>query len=270
MAAAVARTGESLPSVTWRGRRIDAGNPAVAASIQGGTLQELLEDARRLRQADADVAEWRADGALSRGAEPAELLRWVPDLRAALGGVPLLLTLRTVAEGGAFDVSDAGYVALLGELIEAEGIDAVDVELEREGALTALGPLAERRGVDVVASWHDVTGTPSAAELVTRLERMADAGVQVAKIAATAHTRRDVLAVLEAAVTAAERLTIPVIVIAMGRLGVVTRLRGHDFGSVLTFGALARASAPGQLPVAELRRIVELAGVDHAAPGRPG
>ncbi len=41
----------------------------------------------------------------------------------------------------------------------------------------------------------------------------------------------------------------PLITMAMGGLGAVTRMSGEIFGSNLTFGTLGEASAPGQLEV---------------------
>jgi 3-dehydroquinate dehydratase-1 len=43
---------------------------------------------------------------------------------------------------------------------------------------------------------------------------------------------------------------------AMGSLGKITRLSGELFGSVLTFGSVGTSSAPGQISVARLRKIL--------------
>jgi 3-dehydroquinate dehydratase-1 len=45
---------------------------------------------------------------------------------------------------------------------------------------------------------------------------------------------------------------------AMGPLGVVSRLAGETFGSVLTFGTVGAASAPGQVDAARLRAALDL------------
>jgi 3-dehydroquinate dehydratase I len=45
---------------------------------------------------------------------------------------------------------------------------------------------------------------------------------------------------------------------AMGPLGAVTRLAGETFGSVLTFGTVGAASAPGQLDAVRLRAALDL------------
>ncbi|MFZ0446775.1 MAG: type I 3-dehydroquinate dehydratase, partial [Bacillus sp. (in: firmicutes)] len=50
----------------------------------------------------------------------------------------------------------------------------------------------------------------------------------------------------------------PLITMSMGGTGVISRLAGEVFGSAFTFGAGKEASAPGQVPVAELRKILKI------------
>jgi 3-dehydroquinate dehydratase I len=50
----------------------------------------------------------------------------------------------------------------------------------------------------------------------------------------------------------------PIITMSMAGMGVISRLAGEIFGSALTFGAAKKASAPGQVPVTELRRTLSL------------
>ncbi|MDI5818043.1 type I 3-dehydroquinate dehydratase, partial [Salmonella enterica subsp. enterica serovar Kentucky] len=40
---------------------------------------------------------------------------------------------------------------------------------------------------------------------------------------------------------------------SMSKTGVISRLAGEVFGSAATFGAVKKASAPGQISVADLR-----------------
>ena len=64
----------------------------------------------------------------------------------------------------------------------------------------------------------------------------------------------DVLTLLSATHQANEKLGLPLITMAMGDLGKVTRIAGAVFGSALTFGTVGTASAPGQLSIADLRQ----------------
>jgi 3-dehydroquinate dehydratase-1 len=67
---------------------------------------------------------------------------------------------------------------------------------------------------------------------------------------------QDVHRLLGATLRASERLAIPVISMSMGGLGAVTRLCGGVFGSALTFAVGSAASAPGQVPIADVRAAV--------------
>jgi len=69
----------------------------------------------------------------------------------------------------------------------------------------------------------------------------------------------DVLTLIEATndmkVEFADR---PIVTMSMGSLGMVSRISGGVFGSAMTFGSAKQASAPGQVPINELKRILEV------------
>ena len=83
-------------------------------------------------------------------------------------------------------------------------------------------------------------------------------GADVCKIAVMPHSRLDVISLMRAAAVSDEALSAPVIAIAMGSLGVMTRVCGEAFGSCLTFGTAGQASAPGQIDAKQLRGILEV------------
>ena len=74
-------------------------------------------------------------------------------------------------------------------------------------------------------------------------------------------TAADVIRLLSATERASRTLSLPLITMAMGSLGAITRIFGGLFGSALTFAAGERSSAPGQLPIGTLRQI--FAAVDQ-------
>jgi 3-dehydroquinate dehydratase-1 len=79
----------------------------------------------------------------------------------------------------------------------------------------------------------------------------------VAKVAVMPDTMTDVIRLLSATERASRQLPVPLITMAMGSLGVVTRVFGSLFGSALTFAAGEKSSAPGQIPIETLREILE-------------
>ncbi|MCT1690511.1 type I 3-dehydroquinate dehydratase [Brevibacterium sp. p3-SID960] len=237
--------------------------PAVIVPLVAEDLDALGRLAADCAQtAGIDAREWRVD-ALAAG------------LSAAAGGVfsaglaavrahtdlPVLLTIRTDSEGGAADLDEDAYTALIGQAIAA-GPAAVDIEFARRDAGELITAAAEA-GVASVASAHDFTDTPPSKQLLRTLKGMADLGADVAKIAVMPHDRSDVLEALRAADRGRARLRIPIIVIAMGRRGRLTRLIGGEFGSVATFATVGEGSAPGQVSVPEVRQTLQiLAGED--------
>ena len=50
----------------------------------------------------------------------------------------------------------------------------------------------------------------------------------------------------------------PVISMAMGNLGSISRIAGENFGSSVTFATIGAASAPGQFPIEELRMMMNV------------
>ena len=69
----------------------------------------------------------------------------------------------------------------------------------------------------------------------------------------------DVLELLEATVIMSEQYANrPIITMSMAGQGVISRLCGEVFGSCLTFGAVNKASAPGQINVEELNKVLTI------------
>ena len=286
----------SATSLTWGGRSIPGpgGLPAVAVSLTGPSLAQARTQARSAVDAGADVLELRVDlleeaGALAApdpldaaaaAARILECLRGLGEAIAADGvdadaAAPVLLTCRTAAEGGRARLDDASYVALLCSVLDGladwapeRRPVAIDVEVQR-GCLPQVCTQARGLGIDVVASFHDFEATPADEVLEEVLARMAREGADLAKIAVWPTGADDVARLLgvcaRATAGARERSGpgVPVAAMSMGALGAVSRV-APAFGSALTFAVVpdeqgqARASAPGQMPIQDVRRCLEL------------
>ena len=282
----------SATSLTWGGRSIPGpgGLPAVAVSLTGPSLAQARTQARSAVDAGADVLELRVDlleeaGALAApdpldaataAAQVLECLRGLGEAIAADGvdadaAAPVLLTCRTAAEGGRARLDDASYVALLCSVLDGladwapeRRPVAIDVEVQR-GCLPQVCEQAHGLGVDVVASFHDFEATPADEVLEEVLARMAREGADLAKIAVWPTGADDVARLLgvcaRATADAGEGagLGVPVAAMSMGALGAVSRV-APAFGSALTFAVVPdeQGSAPGQLPIQDVRRCLEL------------
>ncbi|UTF53522.1 type I 3-dehydroquinate dehydratase [Natronosalvus rutilus] len=172
------------------------------------------------------------------------------------GELPILATNRAAWEGGEAD--DEGRLEALAEATAVDAVGAVDVELESILAGDAEDVLeaARERGVAVVASAHDFEGTPPRSELVRTLTE-AGKYADVAKLAVTAETNADALALL----SATEQLTAhgdSVATMAMGEVGRHTRAVAPVYGSKIGYAPVdsERATAPGQYDLETLSRLV--------------
>ena len=284
-------------SLTWGGCTIpgNGGVPAVAVSLTGPTAVHARAQARHAIDAGADVLELRVDlleevdalvafteapseaatDSMVVATAAAQVLECLRRMTDVIDATPLLLTCRTAAEGGRARLDDSGYSALLRSVLdELAGWEpgrrpsAVDVEVQR-GCLPQVSEQAHGLGIDVVASFHDFKATPVDDVLEDVLSRMASEGADLAKIAVWPTGADDVARLLGVCARAAAApgegtgLGLPVAAMSMGALGAVSRV-APVFGSALTFAVVpdeqgeTQASAPGQLPIQDVRRCLEL------------
>ena len=246
-----------MKEVTIGGLRFGAGIPKICIPLTGTNWEALEGQAKSLPTGACDLAEWRAD-CFQELSGPESLPELLARLRSLLP-VPLLFTYRTRSEGGQGELSAAGYERLLQSVIGSGLADLVDLELAAAAPFAAgLIRQAHQRGVGVILSSHDFQNTPPKEELVARMRRMLALGADLPKVAVMPASPADVLALLEATEAFTAETGHPVITMSMGTLGMVSRLCGETFGSAMTFGTAGAASAPGQLPAAELAGILQL------------
>ena len=176
-----------------------------------------------------------------------------------LDGLPLLFTFRTLAEGGEQDISIRQYRDLYEHVIHTGLVDVVDIELFKVESL-GKGLIEEIKSLDIplIISSHDFKETPADPVLLYRLNVMEHFGADIGKLAVTPNNERDVLRLMELTRRANAFVSMPIITMSMGDLGKISRLAGGTTGSVMTFGSLSNASAPGQLPVKALKQIIQL------------
>jgi 3-dehydroquinate dehydratase-1 len=119
--------------------------------------------------------------------------------------------------------------------------------------VAAVRAASREAGIGMVMSFHDFQRTPALHILNDRFSQAQALGADVAKVAVMPRSMEDVLTLLEATLQSSQELDIPLVSMAMGGLGALTRVCGPAFGSAMTFAVGQDASAPGQLPIAELQ-----------------
>lgn len=248
----------STPTLTLRSVTLGAGRPAVCVPVVERTPADAARVTAALPAGAADVVELRLDHLTGSATDPDVAVRAVAGVRAALPhGTPLLATFRTVREGGVQPADEDAYATLVRAVLAGGQADAVDVELAAAHRAD-LVRRAHDAGAAVVLSHHDFAATPPRARLLALLREQAAAGADLCKIAVMPHDVDDVLALLGATADFARAADRPAATMAMGGLGVVTRLAGEVVGSALTFGSVGSASAPGQVDATALHGVLAL------------
>jgi len=225
------------------------GRTAIAVSLTEETTRAVVSRMAAL-SAVADLFEVRADFVHDLD------LPALMDARTK----PILFTCRPESEGGRWpDADPTGRRALLRRAVDL-GFDLVDVEA-RAGFDDVV---AAKAGRGLVLSWHDFEGTPRDLDGVH--ERMATHSPDVVKIAVTARSVADLGRLLAFASRRGGAPGPRLVALAMGPLGVASRILGGRYGAPFTFASPenGREAAPGQLPAAELADVYRVRSIGAA------
>ncbi|MBP3039870.1 type I 3-dehydroquinate dehydratase [Bacillaceae bacterium Marseille-Q3522] len=244
-------------TVKIRGIAIGEGIPKICVPIVGNTLEQLKEEALTVTDLDIDIIEWRADF-FEHIEDQKETIAALSEIRKLIGDIPLLFTFRSTKEGGNKELGTPAYLKLNKAVISSGLADMIDVELFNDEKLVKeIIAFAHDNDIAVIISNHDFQQTPAKEEIISRLQKALDLGADFPKIAVMPNNAADVLTLLQATNIMKEKYPKkPFITISMGGTGVISRMAGEVFGSALTFAAAKKASAPGQIAVAELRKIL--------------
>lgn len=245
-------------SIQIKNLTLGSGIPKICVPLTGKTKEAILEEAKNAVLAGAQMMEWRADffECLKEKEKLEEILFL---LSQEAGEVPLLFTIRTDEEGGNCSISAEDYAFCNLTAAKSGKADLVDVEVFGHGGDNKkLIPRLQREGVVIIASSHDFNKTDSEEVLVKRFQDMDATGADILKMAVMPKGFGDVAAIMQATSRMATEFTDrPLISMAMGSIGSITRISGENFHSSVTFGTVGAASAPGQISIGELRAMME-------------
>lgn len=243
-----------MTTVKVRNIVLGEGLPKIAVPNIGVTEEEILASAKQIAAAKPDIMEWRIDYYEAGIKDNEKLIATAKALRDVVGELPILVTFRTKNEGGVLELGEDEYLDLVATVVTNRLGDAVDIELfHDEERVKDLVKQAHNYNVVVIMSNHDFEKVPAKDVIEFRLKKMADLGADVPKLACMPHSADDVLTLLSATNDARKALSTPIITMAMADLGKVSRIAGQVFGSCLSFGAVGKTSAPGQLSIKDLR-----------------
>lgn len=245
-------------NTVWIGKVEVGKTPRVVGTI---TTRASLPSSSKIRDFGCDIVEVRLD------LIGADTPNWLSECQAIEAtGSPVLLTLRSVLEGGRWTGPDQDRLPFITAALES--LSCVDVELA-SGICDAVCSKAAKLGRPVIVSYHNFDRTPALEELENILGKMRKFPAAVPKIS-TMVTGADDIETLKTLIrrhagkanghpaSSASRVgravpCPPVCVIGMGVMATETRVSFAKLGSCLTYGYIDSTSAPGQLPARELR-----------------
>ncbi len=220
------------------------------AAVVAAISETPIETARSAKMLGADILEIRFD--LLNITNPHDAKKLVNDIKSATN-LPCIATNRLQSEGGKWSGTEEDRIGLLIEILEQ--VDAVDIELSAgEDVRDLVVQNAKHAGKTVIVSSHDFNKTPAIDRMQKTLDDCFDAGADIAKLAVMPETMQDVLNLLQAT----QDSRAPVCTISMGDPGKHSRIVASCYGSVLTYGSVGDAVAPGQLRVDELKTALEM------------
>jgi 3-dehydroquinate dehydratase-1 len=129
----------------------------------------------------------------------------------------------------------------------AKYVDCIDVELGMPEWRKVADSIAGSP-VKMMVSEHDFSGTPNINKLNDIIDRAIDQGAEIVKIATMANNSSDVTRLMRFT----EDCKMPVVTMAMGDIGRISRIIAPLFGSLFTYGYLQKPLVPGQLPAIKL------------------
>jgi 3-dehydroquinate dehydratase-1 len=230
--------------------------PKICVPVTCISESEILDNFNELNNTDIDLAELRADY-FEFARDRFKVISLLEKIRK-LYHKPLLFTLRTKKEGGASEITADYYFELNNSVIEGKLADMIDIEFfSQPEEINHTIDLAGKNQVKTILSSHDFLKTPSAEEIITILNKMINCG-DIAKIAVMPNSEEDVLTLLSASLKLKKEKKGPFIAIAMGPLGIISRISCELFGSCMTYASHKDKSAPGQVDYKLTKEILKI------------
>ena len=236
------------------------GRPLICVPVMAKTKEDILKETQILVDKQVDIVEWRVDA--FEGIHSLNAVRDVlGELRKIVQETILLFTFRSKEQGGLISLEADKIYDLHQVAAESKIVDLIDVEYFQSDRIEREIRTLQKMGAKVITSHHDFYETPSEDVIYMLLEQMKHSGADIVKLAVMPQSTEDVLRLLEETSHFHKRYpNQSLITMSMGKMGCISRLSGEVFGSCVTFAAGEQASAPGQIPYEELRKILGYIG----------
>lgn len=218
------------------------GGNRICAVIAAPTAREAKKQFH-LARAGTQITEVRLDY-LCDDRERASFLAWLRRSRIHRGK-SWIATCRSRRCGGLFAGGVKQQIEWLAQAVAA-GCAWCDIEVEMAARISAEELRRALAPARLIISRHNFRGTPR--NLASIIRQLGRAGGDAIKIAAHCNSVGESLRVLD---VARERRNI--IAVPMGEAGLPARVLALRSGSAMAYAAVDRATAPGQLPLTDMR-----------------
>jgi len=255
--------------------------PKVCVTLEGTTVKEMGDEAARANIAGAEFVEVRFDRLYLIKPQPEAQEDENGDIKHVMAPddewhvkeatevdaneaistlkesipLPVIFTVRPVTEGGHFPGSEDERLAILESAI-ASKVNSIDLELSIEASKrTALLEMAKANGVNIIASIHNTTTTPSAEELVEMVKEHSTEDT-IFKFCGTVNDHQDALQIVEACYDL-KNTPLLYALMALGNGGDWGRLHAPALGQALVYTTLRsefKLSNKGLVNVRDLKR----------------
>ncbi len=164
---------------------------------------------------------------------------------------PIIATCRAKQEGGAIDLSEDKRAEIISAVITIT--DSIDIEMHSVIAEKIINKAKENNKTSIV-SYHNFSETPPLSKLSDLFNKGNGMDADIVKIAVMPNSPEDLRVITEFTLRYHDR---EIITIAMGDIGMASRIYLPMIGSLFTFASLEAETAPGQLHIKEIKRFLK-------------
>jgi 3-dehydroquinate dehydratase-1 len=200
---------------------------------------------------DSDLIEVRVDSLRASGMEVREIKEKLANRKH-----PVLLTLRTMVEGGEYPWKSTERILVFEELLPFA--DAVDLEIKNMRYVKPLLQTARDTNKTIILSAHSLERKLTSGKAERLVESFRSYRVDIYKMASLARTREDLMVLVEVLMKYPQlRLGI----MATGPMAHVSRTVLPALGSKLVYGYIDEPAAPGQPSIKEVNGMLASCGL---------
>ena len=247
-------------SIEIKGVIIGEGKPKVCVPIVESHDEAILNKLKEFNELEVDMIEFKNRFLWKYSSRRCIKKFYFLNIAALQIQKPVILTIRTAAEGGEVEIDPKDYFNVYKLAVEANAFDIYDVELALGTNMAIeLRTLIHDAGKYMLMSSHNFDRTPEVDSLMQKFRSMDSLEADIMKVAVMPEDYQDLLNLLSFTVQAKhEYAQKPIVTMSMSSIGLTSRLVGEQFGSAITFATVGKASAPGQIDYQELNQMLDI------------